>query len=105
MATKYKCQNCKHTFTEDEMGYSSEWIGDDRYSSNSSGYIYYDACPECGSTEIVEAEECCCCGEWFDKEDMIEDNDLWFCKECGGRIYDAYYLKWGRLEEEKNGSI
>ena len=99
--TKYICHKCGHVFDEDDMGSHSEWIGESRYSSNNSGWYTTGACPKCGCDDIRDAEECCCCGECFDKEEMIEADDNWYCKECAGRVYDAYYLAWGRFEEAK----
>ena len=95
----YKCLDCGHVFDEDEAGSDREWIGEDRYESNSSGWMYYMACPECGSTEIVEAERCDECGDYFDKTDLIRVGDMKLCQECARDYFEAYWEKWGYIEK------
>ena len=99
--TKYICTKCGAVIDEDDLDAVMQWDGE----GVMGGYHpVEDKCPECGGTDVVEAEECCCCGECFDKEnDMIEVDDFWYCKECAGRIHDAYWATWGAKEGEKVG--
>ena len=99
MSDYYKCIDCGYVFDEDEAGGASEWIGEDKYESNSSGWMTYMACPECGSTEIVEAERCDDCGEYFDPTDLIHVDDLSICQECARDYFEAYWRKWGYAEK------
>ena len=99
MAEMYKCMECGHVFDEDEAGSAREWIGEDRYESNSSGWLYYIACPECGSTEMVEAECCDDCGEYFDETDLIKVGDMKLCRECAMVYFEAYWERWGYAEK------
>ena len=96
---RYICTRCGVSFNE--PGSRSEWIGESSYSSNNSGWLNTVVCPECGCDELKEPEECYVCGQDFDKEEMVESDGHYYCKECAGRIYDAYYLKYGYLEEAK----
>ena len=99
MGEMYICTDCGCVFDADESASAREWIGEDRYESNSSGWMYYMACPECGSTEIAEAEGCDECGEYFDKDDLIHVDDVCLCKDCARDYFDAYWEKWGYAEK------
>ena len=105
MSDKYICLDCGHVFNADEAGSYREWIGEDRYESNSSGWMYYDACPECGSTEMAEAECCDFCGEYDDKDEMLHVGDSTMCRDCAREIYEAYWQAWGYAEKDTHTDI
>lgn len=98
---RYICGHCGHTFDEEDLDTVYQYDGE----GVMGGYHPVDAvCPDCGS-DVYEAEECCCCGQDFDKEnDMIEVDGAWYCKDCAGKIYDAYFDAWGKDEERSGGN-
>ena len=89
----YICHKCGRTFEADELVPVYQWDGE----GVMGGYhAVEDKCPYCGSTDDwAEAEECSCCGNYFDKDDMVESDDYWYCKDCAGRVHDAYWAKFG----------
>lgn len=99
MSDMYICLDCGEVFDGEDSGTSREWIGEDRYESNSSGWMYYTVCPNCGSDEIAEAEMCDECGEYYDKTDMIRVGDTKLCKNCASEYFEAYWDKWGYAEK------
>lgn len=71
-----KCRNCGEVFDSDEV----VRVKDDPSPSGvslTSGYYEYWECPHCGSDDIVEAEQCNICGEWF-----AEDEGETICENC-----------------------
>lgn len=71
MATKmYICLKCGEVFDEHNMGYHSEWIGESRYSSSNSGWYTTAGCPQCGTDEIEEAQDCMECTEYFAESEL-----------------------------------
>lgn len=92
----YKCEDCGCIFDKEDAGTHSEWIGE---GGIMSGYIHYLGCPECNSENLSDAKECDCCGEAFGIDDLVEVDDAMYCKECAGRIHDAYWMKWGKDEK------
>lgn len=99
MSEMYICTDCGEAFDEYDSGTAKEWIGEDRYESNSSGWMYYAACPKCGSTEIVEAERCDECGECYETTDLVHVGDMKLCKDCASEYFEAYWDKWGYAEK------
>lgn len=99
MSEMYICLDCGEAFDREDSGTSREWIGEDRYESNSSGWMYYTVCPRCGSDEIAEAEQCDECGEYYDKTDMIRVGDTKLCHGCANEYFEAYWDKWGYTEK------
>ena len=92
---KYICGQCGHVFDADDLETVYQWDGEGVMRGR---HPVEDICPDCGG-DVYEAEECCCCGEDFDKEnDMIEVDDFWYCKECARHIYEAYFDAWGKNE-------
>lgn len=102
MSKMYYCGNCKRSFDEEEFGWISQWDGE----GVMGGWHDVDACcPYCRSMDDwEEAEECCCCGEYYGKEDyMIRVDDDWYCLECAKAVHDAYAeeMEKRRIAEER----
>ena len=99
MSQKMICGKCHNTFDEDELEPVYQWDGE----GVMGGYhAVEDKCPHCGSTDyLYDARECCVCGEDFAEDDMVESEGDWYCKECARRVYEAYWLKYGRHEERE----
>ena len=107
--TYYKC-DCGCVFREDEAGSYYEMEGE----GVMRGPIYYMCCPECGSDNYEEAEDCMECTEYFQKDELIylETEVIWgrkdeyhyarFCPDCFKKI-KAQIAKgideWGIKEE------
>ena len=62
-----KCGNCNAVFDELDVAHIREDYGE-----------VFACCPNCGSSDIYETEECKLCGKEFD-EDELRDG---FCLEC-----------------------
>lgn len=66
---RYYCTECGAILTEDELDRDVE------YDNGEGGYgnpMYTTLlCPECGSEDLVEAEKCPVCGEYFDGEGQM----------------------------------
>lgn len=62
---KFYCFDCGDIFDEDESLVSYE-----RPNSDVPGYISFCCCPSCKSTDMGEACECDCCGEYFNQDDI-----------------------------------
>lgn len=58
----YYCDNCKQTFSEDDMSVKNG-----------------DKCPHCGSIDIEEATLCQLCEEWGHTESYDGEH---YCNEC-----------------------
>lgn len=73
--TKFKCLRCGATFNEPQfiIHEHSTFLG------NNLGE--YD-CPECGSEDIQEGEECALCGGWTDGSR--------FCRECRTEVMERF---------------
>ena len=100
----YYCTYCERTVDEDELEPIIEWYGEDKYSSNSSGWYEEGAkCPYCGNDDgLEEVEECSCCGEDFGKEScMIHVGDYWYCKDCAEEVAAEFIDTFGMTDECK----
>lgn len=87
------CSNCGYV--------SSSWPYSRDVLDIIDGRLYKESfmfCPECGSTEIVEAAQCDHCKGWFDEEQLIPilgkysngiESELLVCPDD----YDDYYFK------------
>lgn len=95
--TKYICDKCDHVFDEDEAGVIYETIGEGVMRGRCPMEM---CCPECGSTEFDEAQECGECGEYYSDCDMISMDNWHYCKECARNIHDLFEEKW---EKMRNG--
>ena len=51
---KLKCSECDHVFSEDDAETRKECVGE---FWGAPAYMDYNACPECGSTELDEYYE------------------------------------------------
>lgn len=65
----FLCHNCDATFMEPNV---SKWI--EPHGEPWCEWI----CPECGSADFTEMEECCICGEEFDPDELTNG----CCDEC-----------------------
>lgn len=77
-----KCKECGQVFDDDEIVRVKDDPSPDGVSLT-SGYYEYWECPHCGSDELIEANECPMCGEWF-----AEDEGLTICAECQKELLD-----------------
>ena len=85
---KYCCDNCGEVFDEEDSGVIYEWEGEGVMRGERAVGM---CCPKCGCEDLWEADECCCCGEEFDRENgMIKVGGYWYCLECAKAIHDAY---------------
>lgn len=92
---KYICDKCGHVFDEDEAGVIYETVGE---GVMRGPYPAENCCPECGSTDFYEAQECAECGEWFFEDEMIETDNFWYCRECAKNIRDLFNEKWEKIK-------
>lgn len=51
---KLKCENCGEVFREEDADTQQECVGD---FWGSPAYMYYNACPTCGSTDLEETSD------------------------------------------------
>ena len=100
---KYVCTECGHIFDEEDVKFDREWIGDDNYSSNSSGWYETTCCPKCGAEGYEEAGECDICGENYAEDDMILCGGDWYCKKCAEEVVEEFLSKWGMTEGAQAG--
>jgi len=68
----YRCDDCGHIFSEDDIVIRKEKVGLET-DSLPPGYLYYDTCPNCGSDDITGVELCMNCGKVSDKT---------YCESC-----------------------
>lgn len=68
------CVSCGAVFSDDEIEFTSEHHN---YGEGTAAETWA-VCPRCHDTEIYEAKQCVCCGEWFAE---LTDG---FCEECYG---------------------
>jgi len=77
---RYICKTCGNSCNEDELVVklirSNDWYSPDEYDD--------PRCPECGSDDVWEAEECPICGEYYIKEDGGA-----ICPDCEEAIMEA----------------
>lgn len=87
----YICNNCKSTFAKPDK--NGCW-------SDRHGLEEYWYCPECGSDMVYEAEECRCCGEYFEEDDLRYikvDNrfgqhiENYICNDCLFQCLEEYF--------------
>lgn len=91
---KYICDKCGCVCDEENLDVVYQWDGE----GVMGGYHpVEDSCPNCGCTDLSEAEECSECGEDFAKDDMIETDNFWYCKECAKNIHDLFEEKWRKM--------
>ena len=67
----YICRDCGELFEHPVTHYDDP--SPYGVSLPSGSYEYYE-CPECGSDDITEAEECPCCGNHYDGQKVLCDN-------------------------------
>jgi len=79
MAEMFVCDDCKQSFHIDEAGKGFECVG-----PRSSDGWWFNTCPHCGCSEILEAEECDNCHEWF------ADTDDGFCDKCKTEVFNKF---------------
>ena len=85
----YICTECGEVFEEPVM------IKDDPSPAGvslTSGYYVYESCPHCSSDRIEEAEQCKCCGEWYDHN---KGSDV-LCDDC----YDTVEMKLEKIRQD-----
>ena len=70
------CLNCGSFFGEDDMGFAKDTTGESLC-----------VCPDCGSPDLTEAEQCPICGEPFDVSDMV------YGTVCDGCFRDHITIK------------
>lgn len=88
----YICANCNKQFSEPD--YRAEDFGWMTEIGWHSAYQYFAECPYCESDEIVSAEECVVCGNYFPKDELSLDDTLsYICFECKTEL---------EKEEDKN---
>jgi hypothetical protein len=72
----YKCIDCDYIFDTPET--QSEDYGYYTELGYRSAKQEFSVCPNCGSDCFREAYECEGCGDWFLKDEMIDD----YCCDC-----------------------
>lgn len=94
------CTYCNRTLDDDEIEPIMEWYGEDRYSSNSSGwYCEGERCKYCGNDELEEAKSCDCCGRDFGAESgLIYVDDTYYCKDCAEEVATKFIDFWGMTD-------
>ena len=85
----FVCLHCGHSFEEAHNRYNRRWSDSD----DSEQY-----CPNCGSEDIEEAEQCSICGEWH-SEDALSGGVCEKCLDKHATIENA--IKWGEDEREE----
>ncbi len=99
MSQDYICFDCGTVFDKSEAGHEvdyRDWL--------TGATLTFMVCPNCGSDDFLEAEECCECNGHFAKDyDMILSGEYWYCKECAERIASDVIMKWGMTEELEAG--
>lgn len=84
-----RCCNCGSTFDEKDIVLRREDYGE-----------YFECCPVCGVSDLVETEACLICGKEFEDGDLLEG----YCLECLWNAIDydvaLEYMKYaGTLAE------
>ena len=72
----YICVDCNYVFDTPET--HTEDFGYDTEIGHRSACQEYDVCPNCGSDCLRKACECEGCGDWFLKDEMVDD----YCYDC-----------------------
>lgn len=77
----YICKDCRTVFFAPAI--ESEDYGYETDLGYASAYQDYYVCPNCGSTDVDEENECAMCGDSFPKDEMGYniDGDL-VCQDC-----------------------
>jgi len=110
----YWCGRCERAFNEEELVPVEAWYGEDKYSSNSSGWYTEDmVCPYCHtSDDLEEAVDCMECTEYFGASDLIyfDTEVIWgrkdeyhharLCPECFAKIKANGCKGWEEIAEE-----
>lgn len=91
----YKCRECGHSFSEDDVGMIEENHFLDGYYAGSE---YFTCCPECHG-DYDDATICCECGEVFSDDEIY---DGW-CKSCLAKTinYDTFF-EYCEFNKEQN---
>ncbi len=72
----YYCEYCEEIFAEEAAG--EKWDGDEY------GQYLYHSCPNCGSTDIREADCCTICGT------PVEPGSVEVCDDCAETLHKAW---------------
>ena len=73
----YQCAYCGRVFEEPVEVVINRFREFD-YLNEERG----NGCPSCKSSDIYEVEQCYFCGEYYDKLDLHDNDEVKFCNNC-----------------------
>ena len=74
--TYYYCEYCEEIFADEDA--KERWDGDEY------GQRLIHACPNCGSTDLTEADYCRICGK------PVEPGSVEVCDECAETLHKSW---------------
>lgn len=84
-----KCEECHNCYDEEDLKqkticFEEEFGVSDLFNTRTNTKV--DCCPNCGSINLTELEQCDCCEEWFeelnDTEGLVNGNIGYVCDQC-----------------------
>ena len=89
MKKMIECKDCHNRYFEGELKtkeicFEQEYGVSDLFDSRT--IVHIEVCPNCGSRDLIDLEQCDCCEEWFeelhDTEGLTNGNIGYVCDQC-----------------------